>query len=107
VAALSLGVLLLTAPGCAQMPVAQSQPVSLSKIQKGVTSRDELMNQFGAPIVCRVTPDGKMTLSWHYSDANSPNSSILVVYFNRNQTVSDYLLLTQKSAAMDGMAGED
>ena len=107
VAALSLGVLILTAPGCAETPVsvAHVQPASLAQIQKGVTTRDQVIGMFGGPIECRVTHDGNMTLSYHYSDVK-PDDSILVVYINRDQIVSDYLL-TKKSAATLGMAGDN
>ena len=101
-ATLALGALLLTVSGCAETPVTKVQQASLTQIQKGVTTRDELMKMLGAPFFCQIKPDGGQAYAWRYAGAPSGGPAILLVNVSKDQTVQDFSL-AKKSDAVDAV----
>ena len=72
---------LLTACATHGRPITQGQ---IDQIQKGQTTGDELLNNFGKPIVHSKNSDGTEIIGWAYAKVGFAGSS----YENRSLTVT-------------------
>jgi outer membrane protein assembly factor BamE (lipoprotein component of BamABCDE complex) len=98
--------LLVLAGGCSRPAapppvVEQGRPIDravLNGFQRGVTTREEALEQLGEPTTSATDPgDGSTTLSWHYvrQDAHGTTAILAVLRFGADD------LLQMKAVSMN------
>lgn len=72
---------------------------SLSQIQVGQTTKDDMLAMFGTPMSQTLDTNGKLVMMWHYVKAQSyvvttdVKQQMLSVLFDENGVVERYSLI--------------
>lgn len=77
----------------------QMEAQSLSQIQVGQTTKDDMLAMFGTPMSQTLDTNGKLVMMWHYVKAQSyvvttdVKQQMLSVLFDENGVVERYSLI--------------
>lgn len=114
-----LAVVIITLSGCASVGT-EMDTADFDKIEKGVTTRAEMVQMFGKPYTVGLNENGERTAHWIYSEARNRAGNFipivgalnmkidqrlqqLVVIFDENDVVKSFTFNESESVSRAGL----